>query len=141
VSAPSVGSFLEEVAAWADSRPEVRAVALVGSHAAGRARPDSDVDLVVLADDPRRLLEDRAWLGAFGEWGEAAVEDWGALTSLRVRYGSGLEVEWGLGRPSWASTDPLDPGTARVAADALAAVYDPEGMLARLLMQVTGAPR
>jgi uncharacterized protein len=141
VLAPSVGAFLEEVAAWAASRPELRAVALVGSHAAGRARPDSDVDLVVRADDPRRLLEDRARPGAFGEWGEVAVEDWGAITSLRVRYGSGLEVEWGLGRPSWASVDPADPGSARVAADGLAAVYDPEGMLARLLMQVTGVSR
>jgi len=141
VTAAPVGAFLEEVAAGAASRPEVRAVALVGSNAAGRARADSDVDLVVPADDPRSLLEDRAWPGAFGEWGEVAVEDWGAITSLRVCYGGGLEVERGLGRPSWAAVDPLDPGTARVAADGLSVVHDPEGMPARLLREIAAAAR
>ena len=52
LSLPLVFAFIETVRRWAASVPAVRAVALVGSHASGRARPDSDVDLVVLCDDP-----------------------------------------------------------------------------------------
>jgi uncharacterized protein len=132
VTASLPGAFLENVAAWASSRPGVRAVALIGSPAAGRARPDSEVDLVVLADDPGRLLGDGARPGVLGEPGRAAFEEWGAIASLRVRYRGGLEVEWGLGRSSWAASTPLDPGTARVAAGGLVPVHDPEGILAGL---------
>jgi hypothetical protein len=118
----------------------VQAVALAGSHATGRARPDSDVDLIVLCDDPGSLLSDRAWLGEFGAVAGVAVEDWGAVTSLRVLYASGLEVEWGLGRPSWAATVPLDAGTARVARDGLRPLHDPNGLLAALVDAVGRAP-
>ena len=110
MSLPLVFAFIETVRRWAASVPAVRAVALAGSHAAGRARPDSDVDLVVLCDDPGSLLADRAWLAEFGEAAAVTVEDWGAVTSLRVRYAGGPEVEWGLGRPSWAARRRSTPG-------------------------------
>lgn len=125
--------FLEAVRLWAASAAGVRAVALVGSYAAGRARAGSDVDLVVLCDDPDRLLSDRAWLGRFGAVAGVTREDWGAITSLRVRYATGPEVEWGLGRASWAAVAPLDAGTARVVADGFRPLHDPEGLLASLL--------
>lgn len=131
-----VSGFLEAVGRWAAGAPGVQAVALVGSYAAGRARPGSDVDLVVLLDDPRRLLEERAWLEEFGVVEATAVEDWGSVTSLRVRYAGGPEVEWGFARPSWAGVGPVDPGTARVAGDGLVPLYDPGGLLARLLAAV-----
>lgn len=130
---PLVCAFVEAVRLWAPAVPGLRAVALAGSYASGRARPDSDVDLIVLCDEPACLLTDRAWLGVFGEAVAVSVEDWGAVTSLRVRYAGGLEVEWGLGRPSWAATAPLDAGTARVVADGFRPLYDPEGLLAALL--------
>jgi uncharacterized protein len=131
-----VASFLPEVVGWAANRIEVRAVALVGSHASGRARPDSDVDLVVLVADPTRFITGRAWLAGFGEVAAVEVEEWGAVTSLRTRYPGGLEVEWGLASPDWAKLDPVDPGTARVVANGLVALYDPEGILARLMAAV-----
>ena len=128
--------FLEAVRRWAPALAGVKAVALAGSHASGRARADSDVDLVVLCDDPGRLLSDRAWLGEFGEPAAVSVEDWGAITSLRVSYAGGLEVEWGLGRPSWAATAPLDAGTARVVAGGFRPLFDPDGLLGALLQAV-----
>lgn len=140
MSLPLVLAFIETVRRWAASIPAVRAVALAGSHASGRARPDSDVDLVVLCDDPGRLLSDRAWLGVFGEVAGVTQEDWGAITSLRARHASGLEVEWGLGRPSWAAVAPLDAGTARVVADGLRPLCDPEGLLAALLAATGRGP-
>jgi hypothetical protein len=141
VAGPGVTAFLEDVGRWAAGAPGVQAVALVGSYAAGRARPDSDVDLVVLLDDPRRLLGERAWLEEFGVVAATAVEDWGAVTSLRVHYAGGLEVEWGLAGVSWAGVGPVDPGTARVVRDGLVPLHDPGGLLARLEAAVRrGAP-
>ena len=137
----AVGPFLDAVASWAPRVPGVRAVALVGSYAAGRARPDSDVDLVMLCDDPGSLLDDRAWLEGFGAVAAWAVEDWGAITALRVHYAGGLEVEWGLAGVSWAGVGPVDSGTARVVSDGLVPLYDPGGLLARLESAVgRGAP-
>lgn len=140
MSLPIILAFIETVRLWAAAVPAVRAVALAGSHASGRARPDSDVDLIVLCDEPDCLLTDRAWLAVFGEAAAVSVEDWGAITSLRVRYVGGLEVEWGLGRPSWAAVAPLDAGTARVVAGGFRPLYDPIGLLDALLAAVGRAP-
>ena len=52
-----VGRFLSEFTAWASARPDIKALALVGSQANGTARPDSDVDLVIITDRPLRYLE------------------------------------------------------------------------------------
>jgi hypothetical protein len=53
-----------------------------------------------------------------------------------------VAVRWATGRPdvravalvgSWASTSPVDPGSARVAADGLVALYDPDRLLGELV--------
>ncbi len=67
-----------------------------------------------------------------GGVGLVQTKSWGAITERRFALPSGLEVELGVGRPSWASVEPLDDGTLRVATDGLRAVYDPDGLLARL---------
>ena len=54
-----VEQFLARVCAWSLQRPDVVAVALVGSWACGHPGMDSDVDLVVLTTDkPAYLHED-----------------------------------------------------------------------------------
>ncbi len=114
MSAPSaIGGFEAEVAAWAASREDLHAVYLVGSHARGQATPDSDVDLVLLTDQPQIYLQDTAWVRHFGKPIGQQVEDYGRLTALRVWYAGGLEVEFGLTTPDWIG-EPLDRGTAQV---------------------------
>ncbi len=123
--------LIERVAAWARARDDVTGVALVGSYARGEARPDSDVDLVILSADPAAYLADPAWLAEFGAAAPPQREDWGAVQALRVYYADGPEVEFGLTSVAWAEI-PLDPGTARVAAAGLRILYDPTGALAAL---------
>ncbi len=125
----TVENLTEVLGRWAEDEPDVRAVALVGSHARGHARPGSDVDLVVLVDDVARRLGPREWLGSFGEVTTADHEAWGLVQSLRVHYGDGLEVKFGLTSTDWA-TPPIDVGTAAVIRDGLAPVWDPEAWLA-----------
>jgi peptidase E len=118
--------------ALAEAEPSVRAVALVGSWARGAARADSDLDLVVLADQAEGLLARSDWLGAFGSAGLVGGRDFGAVRERRLRLPSGFEIEVCVGAPSWADV-PADPGTARIALDGLVPLYDPNGILRRLL--------
>lgn len=46
------------VAAWAEEQPAVSGLALVGSYAYDRPRMCSEVDLVLLTDDPARHTGD-----------------------------------------------------------------------------------
>ncbi|MEU5837179.1 hypothetical protein ABZ820_26400 [Streptomyces diacarni] len=56
----------------------------------------------------------------------------GGIRERRFTARSGLEVEFGIGAPSWAATQPVDPGTRRVVGDGALVLYDPVGLLAEL---------
>jgi hypothetical protein len=58
----------------------------------------------------------------FGEVIRRQVEDYGRLTSLRVWYADGGEVEFGLSTPDWIA-EPLDEGTAAVIAGGIKILY------------------
>jgi hypothetical protein len=51
------------------------------------------------------------------------IEDYGRVTSLRIQYADGLEVEYGLTERSWASL-PLDDGTRSVIASGMKVVFE-----------------
>ncbi|CAA9536272.1 MAG: hypothetical protein AVDCRST_MAG79-1398 [uncultured Thermoleophilia bacterium] len=131
--AEEVRVLLERLAAWAGRRPDVCALALVGSWARGAAGPTSDVDVVLLTTEPWRYVDHVDWLDDVGAVHLLQTRSWGAVTERRVALPSGLEVEFGIGSPSWASTDPVDPGTRRVVTDGLGVLHDPDGALARLV--------
>ena len=128
----SAEAFLDRFLEWALAREDVVGVALVGSHARGKARPDSDLDIMTIVRAPSELVADPSWCDAFGEVTRRTVEQWGAVTSVRVHYEGGLEVEFGLTTPVWAATDPVDPGTARVVREGFRILLDRGGSLARL---------
>jgi hypothetical protein len=56
----------------------------------------------------------------------AELEAWGRVTSLRVWYEDGLEVEFSLATPDWATSP--DDGTRRVVSDGLRVLWDPNGL-------------
>ena len=116
---------------WAAVRPDVAALALVGSWARGTQGPRSDVDLVLLTDDPSFYVDSDSWISELGAHAVARTTRWGAIIERRLRLSDGLELEFGIGRPDWAQVAPLDPGTARVA-QGMRVLHDPRGVLARL---------
>jgi uncharacterized protein len=124
--------LLDRAVAWARRRPDVRGVALVGSWARGAARPDSDVDLVVLTDDPGRYVQRADWTAELGSTRIVRTQAWGPLTERRLLLDNGLELEVGVVLPNWAATDPVDPENCRVVTDGMRILYDPEGRFAAL---------
>ncbi len=123
--------LFEQIKAWAAQQQDIEAVLLVGSYARGTARADSDVDLVILTTQPERYLRSVAFAETFGIISRSTKEDWGRVTSMRVWYQDGLEVEYGVTLPDWAA-QPLDPGTRQVIADGMRVIFDRQGALAGL---------
>lgn len=116
--------FLDAGSKWAESREGLVGLALIGSHARGAARPDSDVDLTVICDDINALVHDQSWTAQFGDIREIGTEIYGPTCLLRVFCENGLEVEFGIAHFSWASM-PLDSETRRGISDGIRILYDP----------------
>jgi len=104
---PEIRSVVAATLRLAHDKPSIAAVALVGSWAPGAGRPDSDVDLVLLTTAPEELLGTDDWFGAIRPRARLIrAEDFGAIQERRLRLPGGLEVELGIGEPSWASRAP-----------------------------------
>jgi molybdopterin-guanine dinucleotide biosynthesis protein A/predicted nucleotidyltransferase len=137
-----VEALLDGAARWAAARGDVVAAAVVGSWARGAARHDSDVYLVILTTDPASYTEGGDWIAELAPGAEPLRDgDRGAIVERRLLLPSGLEVEVGIGPPSWAAAGPVDPGTRRVVRDGLRALFDPHGVLAELIAACRGATR
>jgi predicted nucleotidyltransferase len=130
-----VEKLLVRVRDWAVRRSDAVAVALVGSWACGPPRMGSDVDLVVLTTDKSAYLHDESWVAELGGTRIIRTQDWGPLyTERRFVLPSGLEVEFGVAPPAWASTDPPDPNISEdIGNGGLRALYDPEDILSRFI--------
>jgi 3-methyladenine DNA glycosylase AlkD/predicted nucleotidyltransferase len=125
-------AFLGRFIDWAAHQVDLQAAALIGSYARGTPQPDSDLDLVMLVEKPKKYLADLGWITQFGQPLQQQVEDYGKLISLRVWYASGIEVEFGLSNPDWAA-QPVDPGTDRVVMDGVRLLFERRPLLSLLL--------
>lgn len=123
--------FLDTVTQWARQRPDVDALVLVGSYARGAGTSSSDVDLILLTDQPDNYLKSTEWVRVFGHPQGQSTEDWGKVTSVRVWYQGDLEVEFGITSPDWAAS-PLDPGTRSVIEAGMIILYDPQARFASM---------
>ncbi|RPJ27647.1 MAG: nucleotidyltransferase domain-containing protein [Chloroflexi bacterium] len=127
-----IRDFLDDFLNWASDQADVQAVALVGSYARSAARDDSDIDLVILTDQPSKYLDDIKWMERFGDLERHQIEDYGKLTSLRVWYQNGPEVEYGITTPDWAAA-PLDAGTKEVMLGGMLVLFERGNLLSRYL--------
>jgi C_GCAxxG_C_C family probable redox protein len=130
--AQDIQPFLEQVSAWAAGQEDILALALIGSHARGAARLGSDIDLLILAEQPQRYLQDTAWAAGFGRVLLQREEDYGLVTSLRLWYADGREVEYCLAGRDWAAP-PLDAGTAEVIAKGMRVLFERGTLLSPLV--------
>ncbi|WP_407539945.1 nucleotidyltransferase domain-containing protein [Deinococcus radiomollis] len=131
--------LLTDVAAWASMHTDIQGVLLVGSYARGTARPDSDVDLMILTENPEVFRTDETWMQELDWSGWRAPllswrdEQYGPVWSRHVLLQDASDVEFSFGLPDWANIDPLDTGTLNVVRTGARIVTDPRRLLARLL--------
>jgi predicted nucleotidyltransferase len=125
-----IRDFLDAFVAWASDQSDVQAIALVGSYTRGAAKDDSDIDLVILTDQPQKYLDDIKWMERFGIFEKYQTEDYGKLISIRVWYQYGVEVEYGITTPDWAAT-PLDAGTSEVILGGMIVLFERGTLLSR----------
>lgn len=142
-----VQAILAEICHWVSGRGDILAVALVGSWASGAARQDADVDLVLLTSDPLRFRRDHGWITEIA-WGNIGAgpaywrdADYGLVWSCHVHLADGTEIEFGFGSPGWAAIDPVDQGTRQVIRAGCRILFDPQGLLNRLVDSVRGEER
>ncbi len=124
---------------WAQRRADLRGLALVGSYATGNPTPTSDVDLVILTDAPETYAGDQQWVCELGVPRGTAIERWGKLTTVRVFFQDGPEVEFGFAKTEWCAV-PVDPGTRRVVSGGIHVLHDPEHLFANLLQACSDSP-
>lgn len=129
--ANSVEELSNLIYRWVENKLDIFGVALVGSYARNEARVDSDIDLVILCKEPNIYLNNVSWLEYFGNVKAHEFEDWGKVTSVRVFYES-VEVEFGLTTTEWAMI-PVDAGTKKVVSDGMKILFDPHGILTKLI--------
>jgi len=123
--------WVTKLAAWASRRRDLIGVEIVGSHARGEAKEGSDIDVVLVAEDPALYLDRHDWMNDFGAVKSVAREDYGIVQSLRAIYDSGDEVEWGVTSERWCTVPP-DAGTAKVIKGGMRVVYDRDGRVTAL---------
>jgi len=123
-----IQDFINAFTRWASTQPAIQAIALIGSYAREAAMETSDIDLLMLVDDPNQYLENLDWSKQFGTIHRQQIENYGLVISLRVWYLGGLEVEYGLTTRAWVGL-PLDEGTHRVIQNGMRVLFEREALL------------
>lgn len=132
------------VQAWVAKTEDLRALALCGSWARGNARPDSDLDLLVLARPP--AIESRSQAPALIPFANAGFRlqscrwaTYGVVHSAHIQLEPDAEVELTFATLNWASTTSIDDGTRRVVTDGFAILLDKDGALSTLITTIEDA--
>jgi predicted nucleotidyltransferase len=120
-----VDLFLGNFKEWSKQQTHIKGVAVVGSFARGDFHSNSDVDLTIISTNKDLTLEIIKNEFNFGNIESSTLEEWGILTSLRIFYDNGLEVEYGVVTDQWVK-EPLDKGTKNVVKNGFKVVTEKE---------------
>jgi aminoglycoside 6-adenylyltransferase len=110
--------LLAAVATWARQRHDIYAALVVGSHARVEVPADrwSDIDIVLMVDNPMAYAADGSWLAAFGRPLLTFTEPTavGGFIERRVLFDTGQDVDFVLLPASTASQTTTHPEVAQV---------------------------
>ena len=129
--------ILAPIATWARSRSDILGLALAGSWARSAARAGSDIDLILLASEPRTFRRDDLWPAEI-HWAGRRVAGWhdadyGIVWSRHIQLAPPCEIEFTFCAPSWAATDPVDAGTVNVVSQGCRVLLDKAALFEKLL--------
>jgi predicted nucleotidyltransferase len=126
-----VRKFLEEFRRRSRDQQDILGVAVFGSYARNEATATSDADLIIVATQPSAYLQDALCASKFGTVIDKKIENYGRLTSLRVWYSGGLEVEYGFTDQTWCEL-PTDPGSRQVVAGGMVILEERDSIFSRM---------
>ncbi|HLO11653.1 MAG TPA: nucleotidyltransferase domain-containing protein [Pseudoneobacillus sp.] len=110
---------------WAEHQSQIKGVAIVGSFARGDFHCNSDVDFVIISTNKEAMIKLILSDFHYDAVHHFQLEEWGILTSLRIFYENGLEVEYGIVTNEWVA-EPLDEGTISVVDNGFLILLDKE---------------
>jgi hypothetical protein len=138
---PQAKKLIGLIQGFVESHDDLRALGLAGSWARGNPRPDSDLDLIIVAGNPDTWRRCQHWVGelAFAQAGlhydDHSTATYGAA-SAHVKLNPEAALELTFVPKALASFDPIDPGTLHILADAFTIIVDKDHLLARLATAV-----
>ncbi len=131
----NLGAFFKDFLDWANAEENINGIFLVGSYASDRAKETSDVDLIIITDEPFLYLTNNYWIEVFGKTTIVKDEDWGLLKTKRAYFDNGLEIEFNITTNEWMRV-PADPETKKVLAEGNKILLDKAGKLKNFIAQI-----
>jgi len=61
-----VQNLLKKIKNWAHKNNDLNSLLLVGSYARNEVHQDSDIDLVLIFNDPKKYINNLDWIKEFG---------------------------------------------------------------------------
>jgi aminoglycoside 6-adenylyltransferase len=125
--------LLDTILAWAESSPDVRALALIGSESKpdGLADRWSDLDLALVVRDPSVYLSSPHWIADIGEYTLHTVERGadGEIHERRAVFSSGVDVDFIILPAERCLQGFGDTWIAGIAAQGMKTLLDKDAML------------
>jgi Predicted nucleotidyltransferases len=114
---------------WGRLREEITGVALTGSYARGEAREDSDIDLLIFAENPKTFgqtgwIKDINWNKINLEFRSSNDGFYGNNQFIQFLFTSGLEIEFIFPDREWLNDAPLKPETIYILKKGFVILYD-----------------
>lgn len=123
--------YIKAFEKWSNEQIDIKGVAVAGSFARGDFHSQSDIDLVIICANKEETLEQIKKDFRFHPIEKSSLEEWGILTSLRIFYCNGLEVEYGIVTDEWVKA-PLDEGTKRVITNGFAIMTEKDDVFSNI---------
>jgi predicted nucleotidyltransferase len=130
------------IASVVGQRSDLRGAAVCGSWARGSARPESDLDILLIARQPEQLRRNQEWICElrFSDAGLRYVDHttatYGVVWSAHVNLEPEAQLELCIASEAWASVSPIDAGTLQVITGGFKIVVDKDGLLERLICSI-----
>jgi len=130
----NMDKFLSLLTQWANTDNNIISAVIVGSVARNEARPDSDIDVLIITNEIERYSKDLAWLNNFKRYESIRFEVWGPVHCIRVFFDE-CEAEFNFVKPFWAGI-PVDPETAKVVSGGITLIKDTNNLVMKLISAV-----
>ncbi len=136
VAPQSVDELIEQLVAWGEHTPDIRAMVIIGSRARTDVPADewSDLDLLLVTTDPRRYQDQVDWLEQFGPyWATFLEPTMGGGRERRVLFAGARDVDFVPLSPEMVEAETRNGVLPLVATRGSRVLLDKDGQVTRLL--------